>query len=62
MKCPFRKKTYFMAGSKEHSWNTTATLAEFMEEEFCDCIDNECMAHYKPFCTEHNSCKLMEKK
>jgi hypothetical protein len=49
--CPFRKKTYFMAGNEKHSWSIVAERAEFMEEEFQPCIEEKCMLYKSSDCT-----------
>ena len=55
-KCPFRKRTYFYATGVRESSVTgdyesysyaplSAASAEYMEEEFCDCIGDKCMLY-----------------
>ena len=44
-KCPFRKRTYFMASSDGKEINAWPHYSEFMEEEFCDCIGEKCMLY-----------------
>ena len=48
--CPFRKKTYFMAGNEKHSWSIVSERAEFMEEEFQPCLKESCMLYREGAC------------
>ena len=40
--CPFRKKTYGMAGNGSETWQVSMNSAEFFEEEFQPCLCEQC--------------------
>ena len=48
--CPFRKRTYYMAGNPNHSWNVHVEKADYLEEDFLPCLKDKCALynyHYK---------------
>lgn len=42
MLCPFRKRIYFMTGEPTQVWNTISSRAEYTEEDFLECKEDEC--------------------
>ncbi len=62
-KCPFRKKTIH---TKRKPYEGASTLEDYsIDEDFGECIGEDCMAYYMPYCSnqyiaEDGKCKLME--
>ena len=65
-KCPFRKDTWVM----DFQWEGNYPLPAHTQEDFQECIGEECMAYYtysaKPYWDaqyekDYDGCKLMKK-